>query len=164
MHTRHFFLRSIIFSKTSRKILSCDYFVIAASVVQHSISSSHLLSDSVVPIACHMRNCPARIATEQVAAEKIKQAADCRKMSFQSWLFTKEKQKITHIGAHLLAGYSKWHERPEFLYTYRLPSAKLFIVCSAQTILSRSSPSQCPSALFNLTAAVVPRCTVFARE
>jgi len=31
-----------------------------------------------------MRNCPARIATEQVAAEKIKQAADCRKMSFQS--------------------------------------------------------------------------------
>src|SRR6476646_9745494 len=131
MRTRHFFLRSIIFPKTSRKILSCDCFAIAASVVQHSISLSLLLSDSVVPIACHMRNCLARIATEQVATGRIKRSAYWRKMSLQSWLYTRRNQKITHIGAHLFASCSNWHERPEFLYTYRLPSAKVFIVCPA---------------------------------
>jgi hypothetical protein len=130
MHTRDFFLRAIIFSKMSRKILSYDYFVIAATVVQHSISSSHLLSDSVVPIACHMRNCPARIAAEQVAA-KIQAIGLLAKNVTPKLAVDQGNRKIPHIGAHLLAGCSNWHERPEFLYTYRLPSAKVFIVCPA---------------------------------
>ena len=40
----------------------------------------------------------------------------------------------------------------------------ILIVCPAQTILSRSPTSQCPSALFNPTAGAAPRCTVFAPE
>jgi len=47
------------------------HFVIAASVVQDSILFSHLLSDSGVSVAWHMRNCLARIAAERFAARRI---------------------------------------------------------------------------------------------
>jgi len=40
----------------------------------------------------------------------------------------------------------------------------ILIVCPAQTILSRSSTSQCLSALFNPTGAAVPKFTVFVLE
>src|SRR4051812_14103442 len=105
-----------------------------------------------------MRNCLARIATEQLVLRRNLNARRSGEKRHWSMAAKEVTEKITRIGALLPAASSKWHERPEFLYTYRLPSANTLIVCSAQTILSRSSTSPCPSALFNLTDAAVPRC------
>jgi hypothetical protein len=71
MRMQHFFFGPIIFVKSRRKFYRKEYFAVAATVVQHSILLSYLLSDSAVPVAWHMRNCSVGIATEQLAARKI---------------------------------------------------------------------------------------------
>jgi hypothetical protein len=71
MHTQHFFLLPPIFLNVACSFSRGSYFVIAASVVQHSILLSRLLVDSVFPVACHMRNYPVRLGTEQFAAQRI---------------------------------------------------------------------------------------------
>ena len=145
MRTRHFFLRSIIFSKTSRKLLSCDCFVIAARVVQHSISLSLLLSDSIVPVAWHMRNCPARIATEQVATRRIKRSAYWRKMSLQSWLYTREAEYSALFCSQVAQTGTKGQN--SFILIV-CPAQKYLSFAQPQTILSRSSHKSMPKRTF----------------
>lgn len=155
MHTQHFFFGHQFFPKRRSHFCRAHHFVIAASVVQHSVSVVLLLVDSVVPVACNMRSCPSRIGN----------GAACRRRNrflgapLEKWLCNAAAQKTARKNA--------------LRHTSLVPASQsgtkgqnsfILIVCPAQTILSRSSTSQCPSALFNLTAAAVPRCTVFARE
>jgi len=91
----------------------------AAAVVQHSVLLPHLLVDSVVPVACHMRSCLTRIGTEQVGSIR-NQLSVCRKRMLSNPGLQRRKTRGT---GPVLTPISKWHERPEFLYTYRLPSA-----------------------------------------
>lgn len=159
MHTQHFFFRSPIFLK-SRAHFYCDVTLeVAASVVQPSILLSHLLGDRALPVACHMRSCLARIGTEQVPANRnqlaVRQEQSCHRNQPLATLTLCTVPPIRTSAAWCLSGSQSGTKGQ---------NSFILIVCPAQTILSRSSTSQCPSALFNLTAAVAPRCTVFAHE
>lgn len=157
MHTPHFFLRPLIFSKTSRTLSSDGCFAIAAGVVQQLFLERQLV-DNAFP----------RVLHEKLSAENWNRAAYCRK-SFKIGAVAKNAtwdsaerdltNEITH--AWPLSAYPCL---PMPQSGTKGQNSFILIVCPAQTILSRSSTSQCPSALFNLTAAVVPRCTVFAHE
>jgi hypothetical protein len=76
-----------------------------------------------------MRNCPARIATEQVATRRIKRSVYWRKMSLQSWLYTRDAEYL-RCSARKLLKLARKARIPLYLSfaqrksIYRLPSRK----------------------------------------
>jgi hypothetical protein len=104
--------------------------------------------------ACYMRSCLPRIGIVQL---------NCRKRFKISGMAKNGTRKLGRATSRdkLMAFLMR---RPIPQIGAKGQNSFILIVCPAQTILSRSSTSQCPSALFNLTAAAVPRCTVFAHE